>query len=143
MKKYISIISTLIFIVISNGLSSQTIDSSRFYYVKGIPHYFNDDSTSINIIVNNLSNYNSIVSILHTIFSGPKDEILSSLEDDNIIVNCENLITINFDSLKNKISIEDNDISFITYKKNVNNSYIWFRNELYVKLIDSVSLSTD
>ena len=140
--KYLFIYINIFICFITNSVFAQIQDSTNFYYNKGIPHYYINDSTSVNIIVKNVENYDSIVSNLYTIFNNPKDEIISSNEDDNIIVNSDQLLNLNIDTLISKIKVSFNDISFVTYKKIVNNSSIWFRNEIYVKLIDSSYYNT-
>ncbi len=135
-KKFFTLFFGLIILLIFINVNSQ--NNTRFYYIKGKPQYFEDDSNSVSIIVNNMNRYTEIVEILDTIFQNPKDNIFSDNEDDIIIVNSETLSQMNFDSIISKISIFQNDISWISFSKKMNNNQIWFRNEIYVRLKDSI-----
>jgi len=119
------------FILICSSLIAQS--TSNYYYANGIPQYWTDDSTSVNIIVKNMHNYNRIVQNLKLLFSDPTDEILADDEDDNIIINSLSLLFIPEDKLIAQISIDSDDIAFFTYSKLVNGEHIWLRNDIYVK----------
>ena len=41
---------------------------TQYYYADGVPQYWTDDSTSVNIIVKNMNNYNAIVHRLELLF---------------------------------------------------------------------------
>ena len=109
----------------------------NYYYANGIPYYWQDDSTSVNIIVANMNNYEYIVQQLLNIFN--EDEVVYDNEDDNIIINSENLPSIDKEELIEQISLLPNDISFFTYSKILENgNHIWLRNELYISFFDTV-----
>jgi len=89
MKKLAIILSFSFFV---SSLTAQSYYyNSSYYYVDGVPQYWTDDSTSVNIIVKNMNNYNAIVQNLQSLFSGSTDIILADDEDDNIIVNSASL----------------------------------------------------
>lgn len=120
------------------GQSQTTEDNNRninYYYAGGKAHYWQDDSTSANIIVANKHNYDAIVQKLLNIFN--ENEVVYDNEDDNIIINSENLPNMDKDSLIGLISIENNDISFFTYSKLVDGEHLWLRNEVYVSFSDT------
>jgi hypothetical protein len=109
-----------------------------YYYAEGVTHIWQNDSTSANIIVKNMHNFNAIVANLTAIFSDSTDVISADgAEDDNIIVNSLSLPLFNKDSLIALIQIETDDISFFTYSKIVDNNRLWLRNEVLVKYKDS------
>ena len=115
------------------GQSQTQGDNNRnvnYYYADGKAHYWQDDSTSANIIVTNKHNYDAIVKRLLNIFN--ENEVVYDNEDDNIIINSENLPNMDKDSLIELISVENNDISFFTYSKLVDGEHLWLRNEVYV-----------
>jgi len=85
------------FILTLNLLNAQSIPN--YYYASDIPQYWAEDSTSVNIIVGNMHNYEAIVRNLELLFTDPNDEILADDEDDNIIVNSRSLLTMD----KNRI----------------------------------------
>jgi len=107
--------------------------TSNYYYANGVPQYWTEDSTSVNIIVQNMHNYNAIVQNLELLFTDVNDEILADDEDDNIIVNSLSLPLMHKDSIIAAIRIAADDIAFFTYSKLVNGSRIWLRNDIYVK----------
>jgi hypothetical protein len=82
MKKIITI---LICVFTLNQLLAQSFQG--YYYANGKAHYWTDDPTSANIIVGNMQHYDKIVANLKSVFTDAKDEILSSDETDNIIIN--------------------------------------------------------
>ena len=59
---------------------------SNYYFANYQRQYWREDSTSINIIVANMQNYNLIVRNLQTIFSANNDTVRYGNDDDNIIV---------------------------------------------------------
>ena len=120
------------------GQSQTSGDNNRnvnYYYADGKAHYWQDDSTSANIIVTNKHNYDAIVKRLLNIFN--ENEVVYDNEDDNIIINSENLPNMDKDSLIELISVENNDISFFTYSKLVDGEHLWLRNEVYVSFSDT------
>ena len=57
MKKIVIILG---FMLTTYSLISQSIiDNTKHYYYEGVPQYWTDDSTSVNIIVKNMQNYNA------------------------------------------------------------------------------------
>jgi len=79
--------------------SLQAQSTSNYYYADGVPQYWTEDSTSVNIIVKNMQNYNAIVQNLELLFTDANDEILADDEDDNIIVNSLSLPFMHKDSI--------------------------------------------
>ena len=136
MKKHI--FSIVIFLFLVNNIEAQ----SNFYYANCQRQYWRDDSTSINIIVANMQNYNLIVRNLQTFFSSNTDTVRYGNDDDNIIVISDKLMTLNLPILLSSISQDPTDISFVTYAKKIDNRRIWLRNEAYVKLKNNASYST-
>ncbi|GHV43384.1 hypothetical protein FACS1894180_2290 [Bacteroidia bacterium] len=131
MKKLLIILG---FIFSASLLSAQSLlPQSKYYYANGIKQYWTDDSTSVNIIVRNMQNYNAIVQNLELLFANSNDEVLADDEDDNIIVNSLSLPSMYKDSIIAAISVASDDIAFFTYSKIVNNERIWLRNDIYVK----------
>lgn len=128
MKKYMYI---LILCFLYNSLVGQNV--SNYYYADGERQYWTDDSTSVNILVKNKSNYDAIVQNLERLFADPTDEILADDEDDNIIVNSLSLPSLPKNAIIAAISIDSDDIAFFTYSKRVNGGRIWLRNDVYVK----------
>ena len=134
MKKIFFIFICLLLSTIAK--SEEENRNINYYYANGIPYYWQDDSTSANIIVANMNNYEYIVQQLLNIFN--EDEVVYDNEDDNIIINSENLPSMDKDSLIELVSIENNDISFFTYSKILENgNHIWLRNEVYVSFLDT------
>ena len=136
MKKIVLIFLCLSIVFI--GQSQTSGDNNRninYYYAGGKAHYWQDDSTSANIIVSNKHNYDAIVKRLLNIFN--ENEVVYDNEDDNIIINSENLPNMDKDSLIELISVENNDISFFTYSKLVDGEHLWLRNEVYVSFSDT------
>ena len=120
------------------GQSQTSGDNNRninYYYADGKTYYWQDDSTSANIIVANKHNYDTIVQRLLNIFN--ENEVVYDNEDDNIIINSENLPDMDKNSLIGLISVENNDISFFSYSKLVNGEHLWLRNEVYVSFSDT------
>lgn len=66
MKKLLLIGIAMLYLV--GTMYSQNDTLYGFYYAKGIRHYWVEDFTSLNIIVNNLNHYDSIVARLGRIF---------------------------------------------------------------------------
>jgi hypothetical protein len=79
MKKLLLLGIAIICLVCSSY--SQNDSLYGFYYANGTRHYWAEDNTSLNIIVNNLNHYDSIVARLGRIFSDAQDEIWSDDED--------------------------------------------------------------
>jgi len=92
------------FILMATLLQAQS--TPNFYYADGVPQYWVDDSTSINIIVKNMDNYIAIVQNLELLFTNSTDEILADDEDDNIIVNSLSLPLMDKDFIINAISMK-------------------------------------
>jgi hypothetical protein len=140
MKKILNILG---FIYVINFLMINSLISQNFnynmqsYYAGGIPHYWTDDSTSVNIIISNMENYGAIVDNLHLLFPDSTNEILADNEDDNIIVNSLSLPLLHKDSIISFIEIDSGDVSFFTYSKWIDNGHIWLRNEVLIKLKDT------
>lgn len=111
--------------------------NSGYYYANGSRHYWQEDQTSANIIVNNLDHYDSIVSRLQNMFNNDSVELIASDEDNNIIINSYSLRNYDNSTLLNNISTSPNDIDFFSYAKVVDGSRIWLTNEVYVKLLDT------
>jgi hypothetical protein len=146
MKK---IISTLLFgfILIYTAAQNNYLVAPNYqgyYYAGGVAHTFQNDSTSANIIVKNMHNFNAIVNNLTAIFTDSTDVILAdSDEDDNIILNSLSLPLFNKDSLIALIQIDTDDILFFTYSKVMDSDHIWLRNEVLVKYKDSSMMTLE
>ena len=136
MKKHI--FSVVLFLFFINNIEAQ----SNYYFANYQRQYWREDSTSINIIVANMQNYNLIVRNLQTIFSANNDTVRYGKDDDNIIVISDKLKKTDLQKMVSSISPDSADISFVTYAKKINNRRLWFRNEAYVKLKCNVSDSS-
>lgn len=130
MKK--QLFSTLLLLVFININNSEA--QSNYYFANNQRQYWREDSTSINIIVANMQNYNLIVRNLETYFSANNDTVRYADDDNNIIVISDRLRTMDLSNLIFSISPGSMDVSFVTYAKRINNKRIWLRNEAYVKL---------
>ncbi len=75
-----------ILIVLNMLLSICAYSQQNFYYVNGNKAFWQDDSTSINVIVGNRDKYNDIAGSFARIFVDEHDTIYDSDEDDNIII---------------------------------------------------------
>ncbi|MBQ2853830.1 MAG: S8 family serine peptidase, partial [Bacteroidales bacterium] len=135
MKRVVFII---ILFCVSLSLSSQ---NNNFYYANGVAQHWEVDSTSVNIIVGNIENLDTLSYRLQAQFRNVNDEIIFDNEDNNIIINSSSLSNRNLNEIINSISISTDDI-FLSYSKLINNSHIWLTNEVYVKLKDSLYYST-
>lgn len=135
MKKLLLLGIAIICLVCSSY--SQNDSLYGFYYANGTRHYWAEDNTSLNIIVNNLNHYDSIVARLGRIFSDAQDEIWSDDEDNNVIVNSNSLGSRDILDIISMVSLSSNDIAFYSYAKQLNGYPIWLTNEAYVKLKDS------
>lgn len=131
MKK-LSILLALLCIIGSSY--SQNENLYGYYYANGNRHYWTEDHTSLNIIVNNPSHYDSIATRLETIFNDEQDQIWADDEDNNIIVISNSLNSKNISDIVSTISLSNNDIAFTSYAKRINGNPIWLTNEVYVKL---------
>ena len=137
MNIFVKIIKIFFLTVLLSGshlFAQNLLNYQDYYYADGEAIFWKTDSTSVNIIVNNMKNYNDIAINLQKIFNSPNDEVIYDDEDDNIIVNSMSLPFISKDSIIDAISINYDDITFFTYSKVVNGSRIWLRNEVYVKM---------
>lgn len=121
-------------------LSICTYSQQNFYYVNGNKAFWQDDSTSINVIVGNRDKYNDIAGSFARIFVDEHDTIYDSDEDDNIIIISDKLKKIKIDSLVCAVSSGDEDIVFITYAKRTATGRLWLRNEVNIKMTDTISL---
>ena len=81
MKKLLIILGCIFVFGLLNAQSYY--NSTNYYYADGIPQYWTDDSTSANIIVKNMHNYDAIAENLLVLFSDSTDEVLYDDEDDN------------------------------------------------------------
>jgi hypothetical protein len=129
-----------ILIVLNMLLSICTYSQQNFYYVNGNKAFWQDDSTSINVIVGNREKYNDIAGLFARIFVDEHDTIYDSDEDDNIIIISDKLKKIKIDSLVCAVSSGDEDIVFITYAKRTATGRLWLRNEVNIKMTDTISL---
>ncbi|MBQ8223594.1 MAG: S8 family serine peptidase, partial [Bacteroidales bacterium] len=136
MKKIVLIVMLL---CINAVVSAQ---NNNFYYANGTAQYWEEDRNSVNIIVGNIENIDTLVYRLKSQFRDVNDEILFSNEDNNIIVNSSSLSSRNINDIIDNISISANDVVFFSYSKIINESHIWLTNEVYVKLRDSLYYST-
>jgi len=133
MKKQIFSIVLLLFFI--NNIGAQ----GNYYFANYQRQYWREDSTSINIIVANMQNYNLIVRNLQTVFSANNDTVRYGNDDDNIIIISDRLKTMDLSQILSTISPTPTDILFVSYAKKVDNRRIWLRNETYVKLKNDTS----
>ncbi len=107
---------------------------TNYYFADKERNYWREDSTSVNIIVADLEQYDMIVDRILEMFSDKTDTVSFVKDDDNIIIISEKLRTIPIRQLIPTICNNSSDISFITYAKKVSGRRIWLRNEVYVRL---------
>lgn len=105
-----------------------------FYFANNQRQHWQEDSSSVNIIVTNMQNYDLIVRNLQTVFSTSDDTVWCANDDNNIIVISEKLPSIDLSQLIASISPNQSDIAFVTYAKKINNTRIWLRHEAYLRL---------
>lgn len=139
-RKRLFVICIVVFAYLYSYSQNDTLYG--FYYANATRHYWVEDNTSLNIVINNLDHFDSIVARLRRVFNDNQDEIWSDDEDNNIIVNSNSLVSKNIQSLFSEISLSDNDISFYSFAKKINGRPIWLTNEIYVKLKNNVSYSS-
>jgi len=65
--------------------AQNTPSTPNYYYANGVPQYWVEDPTSINIIVPSMATYNTVIERLEMVFIGLFDEIIADDEDDNIM----------------------------------------------------------
>ena len=107
---------------------------NNYYYAGNGINYWQEDSTSVNIIVSDIDNLSYIAQNIQNIFSASSDTVSYVPDDDNIIVISDKLKKMPLTQLTANICQDPADIAFITYAKRINQKRIWLRNELYVKL---------
>lgn len=91
MKKKLYIILLIVFICFfTKQAITQSFDG--FYYVDEKTQYWETDSTSVNLIIKNVENIDSIAHNLLQIFKDKNDIVEYSDEDDNIIINSKNFV---------------------------------------------------
>ncbi|MGI6291942.1 MAG: hypothetical protein ACOXZH_05930 [Bacteroidales bacterium] len=115
---------------------------TNYYFSEEREIMLTNDSTSVNIIVNNMENYAEIAQRLAILFPDSGSVIYDD-EDDNIIVNSSKLLELTKDSIIRFIQIDSNDILFFTYSKLTDNTSnkIWLRNEVLVGLKEGYNIS--
>ena len=57
---------------------------TNFYFVDNVRHYWIEDSTSVNIIVGDMGDYDQIVETILELFSDETDTVSYVEDDDNI-----------------------------------------------------------
>ena len=107
---------------------------TNFYFVDNVRHYWIEDSSSVNIIVRDMGDYDQIVETILELFSDETDTVSYVEDDDNIIIISEKLQKTSLEQLSSSICSNPSDIAFITYAKRVNGRRIWLRNEVYLRL---------
>ncbi|MBR4135529.1 MAG: hypothetical protein IKU03_03855 [Bacteroidales bacterium] len=117
MKKHL-LLSFVLLITVYN-----TEAQSDFYFANHQRQYWQEDSSSINIIVGNMQNYDLIVRNLSRIFSSVNDTVRYSNEDDNIIVVSNDLKNMDLQQLLLSVCLNPSDILFVSYAKKINNRY--------------------
>ena len=134
MKRICNIFFVVLFIPFVN-------QAQNYYYSKNTQHYWQDDSTSLNIILRgDTLFYNHVVDKLLLWVQDGKDEIVFDNEDDNIIINSYRLPQLDLDSFFSYITSGHSDnIVFYSFAKNVNNHKIWLRNEVNAIIRDGYS----
>ena len=88
----------MIFLLFSSISFDSFAQSSNFYYHNGEMKYWDNDSTSLNLIVADTADLEEISNNLQTFFFG-KAEVSYSDEDDNIIVTSTKLPEFMIDSI--------------------------------------------
>lgn len=107
---------------------------NNYYYAGNGINYWQEDSTSINIIVSDIHNLDFIVHNIQSIFYDKTDTVSYVPDDDNVIVISNKLRKMTLSGLIASICQDSADIAFITYAKRINQKRIWLRNEMYVQL---------
>lgn len=113
---------------------SQVWSQNNYYYAGNEAHYWVEDTSSVNIIVDNMQNFGQIVKNVQEIFYDNSDTVSFVADDDNIIIISNKLKNIPLSILCSTIRVAPNDIAFATYAKKIHGNRIWLRNEIYVKL---------
>ena len=86
-----------------------------------------------------MQHYDTIAKSIRAFYSDTTEySVYFDDEDDNIMVSSKSVVLRNVDSLLQHIVLSNNDIAFITYSKQIGESHIWLRNEIYVKYKDSL-----
>lgn len=141
MKKIINII---IIVIIGLNIHAQYAPPLMYFYSGNQQIFLMNDSSSANIIIRNMENYNLIVDNVLTLFNSENDTVWfdDDDDDDNIIIKSSKLKQITKDSIIHFIQVDTNDIMFFTYSKIKNStSQIWLRNDLIVILKDNYDTS--
>ena len=111
MKKIVLIVMLL---CINAVVSAQ---NNNYYYANGTAQYWEEDRNSVNIIVGNIENIDTLVYRLKSQFRDVNDEILFDNEDNNIIVNSSSISSRNINDVIDNISISANDVVFLVIPK--------------------------
>ena len=137
-RKMRNFIFRIVLIIIVNCLLSVCYSQqTNYFYSGGAKRYFVQDSTSINIIVADSTDMETIYSKLKTIFNANSDTIDFCDEDDNIIIKSNNLSHVNMDVVIDSITNNHPEkISFHSYASISNGHRFWLRNLVISKLID-------
>jgi serine protease len=108
----------------------------NYYYTDHQKVYFSNDSSSINILVANMTNYDPIRQNLETLFNSSNDEVIYSAEDRNIIVNSPDITNYTLKNIVTRVQVNNGDIFYIDYGKTLvsNNASVWFTNCVLMKL---------
>ncbi len=107
---------------------------NNYYYADNGKNYWQEDTTSINIVVSDIRNLNNIVYNIQSFFHDNTDTVSYVPDDDNIIIISDKLKKLTLSQLIANICQNPADIAFITYAKRINQKRIWLRNEIYVQL---------
>ena len=142
MKKVLLIIAVVLCAVEYSQCLAQNGSSYNYYYADNKIVEWYDDSSSVNIIVAEMSEYNDVVEAFASYFNDEKDIILASDEDDNIIITSPKLLHTSIHSIIDQLSISSSQLSFVTYSKDIKGERIWLRNEIFVLFSDSVDIDT-
>lgn len=125
-----------LFYAVLMGINISLIAQNNYYCVNNERCYWQEDSSSVNIIVSDMSSYDQIVENILELFSDKTDTVSYVEDDDNIIVISDKIKNTSLNQLVSYICKNPSDIAFITYSKRVNGRRIWLRNETYVRLKD-------
>lgn len=123
-----------VLLIILACVVSQVWSQNNYYYAGNEAHYWVEDTSSVNIIVDNMQNFGQIVKNVQEIFYDNSDTVSFVADDDNIIIISNKLKNIPLSILCSTIRVAPNDIAFATYAKKIHGNRIWLRNEIYVKL---------
>lgn len=139
MKKNVLLLIFVSVISIVNNVFGQ---ATNFYYCNGTAITWRDDSTSVGIMVSNMSHRDGVEANVRNVFNSPTDTVFADTAAGYIFVMSQNLPSINQNRLISSIEVSRGDVVFFTYSKISNGSRLWLTNNLFFELEDKSYLST-